>query len=345
MGVTIDRASESGVAVRVSRAGDDHAGFAAASGLSPEVVRWAVDMASTFDAQAPSAAPRPSDTIVSDRRDLDPHVGLPSEEVLSRGVKSRPKLEWIEVGTTVEVLIGAEEWTTARRRHRFWALGADPYSRLVAQRGFAGWEALVDESGIDESAPASASTDLGVITLTRNAAGPIVAALVEAFHGPASVPPMDCGGGWDVSDEPVRPDGLVGGTFDDAGFPSISRPLAAKRLWLGKLSGPGTFHRSSFREPPRESATNLCIPSGTAESRPTRAALARRCRVLQLSQDLWVLELDLVSHPNRGEAERRWIRVQPQALVAACTSRVGCAKVTPGGPIVPGLSFEGLVTE
>jgi len=345
-GVTFDHARESGIAVRVSRAGHDHSGFAAASGLSSDSVRWAVDTAFTLCAQATSSAPDPSDSIEPERWDLDPSVAVPDELTLTGGLTSRPNLQWVEAGTTTEVLIGAEGWLAARRRHRVWALGGGGSPKLVAQRGFAGWEELVDASDRAEFAPSpSDSIDLGLVALTRDAASSVVAALVDAFHGPASVPSGECGHGWEVSDEPVRPDGLVGGSFDDAGFPSLSRALAGEGLWQGKLGGPGTLRRNSFRDPPSEAPSNLFIPSGKAESVPAHVAVARRCRVLQLSHELWVLELDFDNFSNRRDWERRWVRVRPRALVAACASRLGHTKATANGPIVPGLLFEGLVTE
>jgi len=342
-GVTFDRAHESGLAVRVLGAGHQHAGFAAASGLSADVVRWAVDTASTFNAQAPASAPGPSDSIDAERWDLDAAVALPTEETLTTGLIARPKLEWVEAGTTVEVLIGAEGWLAARSRHRLWALGGGPAARLVAQRGFSRWEQLVDGSGDDASFETpSGSVDLGVLVLPPDAATSVVAASVEAFHGPASAQAMGFGHGWGVIDEPVRSDGLAGGSFDDAGYPSARRVLAADGRWLDRLSGPGTFRRSSFREPPKETATNLFMSSGEADHIPVGAAVARRCRVLRPSNELWVLELGLANRLNPSALERRWVRVHPGALIAACAARLGRTRVTPTGPIVPGLLFEGL---
>ena len=342
-GATLDHAYESGLAVRVLRAGHDHAGFAAASGLSAEVVRWALDTSCTFGAQPPASAPGPSDAVPAERWDLDEAIELPTEGALTAGLLSRPSLEWVEAGTTLEVLIGAEGWLAARKRHRLWALGGGADARLVAQRGFAGWEHLLDGAGADDSFGAhSGSGSLDVLVLTPDAASAVVAALVERFHGTGSAPSTRSGHGWDVADEPIRPDGLAGGSFDDAGFPAVSRVLAADGLWVDRLGGPGTFRRASFREPPTESATNLCIRSGEANSIPDRAAIARRCRVLRPSNELWVLELDLWDGMRAGGFERRWVRVQPQTLLEACANILGGAEVTPTGPIVPGLLFEGL---
>ncbi len=342
-GLTLDHTHETGLAVRVMRAGHDRAGFAAASGLSSGVLRWAMDTACSFDAQAPASAPGPSDAIPAERWDLDAEAELPSEDALTSGVVSRPNLEWVEAGTTLEVLIGAEGWLAARRRHRLWALDGGAGARLVAQRGFTEWEHLLDGACREDSIGAlSSSGNLGVLGLTSDAASAVVAALVGSFHGPGASPSTRSGPGWNVADEPNRPDGLAGGSFDDTGFPAVSRVLAADGLWMGKIGGPGTFRRGSFREPPTESASNLVMPTGKTTSIPHGAAVARRCRVLPMSSELWVLELDVKVGMGRNGWERRWVRVRPQALLEACISCLGGPKVTPSGPIVPGLLFEGL---
>ena len=341
--VTLDHTMETGLAIRVTPVGHVHAGFAAASGLSSQVVRWAVDTACSFDAQASAAAPDPSDVIEPERWDLDTEADLPSEGALTAGVMSRPSLDWVEAGTTLEVLVGAEGWLAARRRHRVWALDGTDGARLVAQRGFDDWEHLLTDPCLGASVDSDPRSDaLGVLVLTPDAAAPVVASLVESFHGMGAPPAAKAGPGWDVADEPSRPEGLAGGSFDDAGFPATTRILAAGGHWVGKLAGPGTLRRGSFREPPTESASNLFMPSGEPNSIPNEAVVARRCRVLRLSTDIWVLELDLDRVASPVARKRVWVRVRPKDLLETCASRLGGSRVTAGGPIVPGLLFEGL---
>ena len=340
---SFDHTQETGLAIRVMRTGHDHAGFAAASGLSSEVVRWAMDTACSFGAQASALAPSPSDVVEPERWDLDAEDDLPSEDALTAGVMSRPNLEWVEAGTTLEVLIGAEGWLAARRRHRVWALDGRDGARIVAQRGFAGWGHLLEDACPEASAGADPNSgDLGVVVLTPDAASPVVASLVESFHGAGAPSATRSGPGWNVADDPSRSEGLAGGTFDDAGFPATTRVLATDGLWVGKLGGPGTLRRGSFREPPTESATNLSMPSGETNLIPGEAVVARRCRVLRLSNEIWVLELDLNDVASPLGRNRVWVRVRPHELLEACAGRLGGSRVTSGGPIVPGLLFEGL---
>jgi hypothetical protein len=281
--------------------------------------------------------------VAEERWDLDDAIPLPTEAILTAGLIARPHLEWVEAGTTVEVLIGAEGWLAVRRRHRLWALGGGLRARLVAQRGVANWEQLLDGSDADDRFECQlALEDCDVLVLTPAAAASVVSALVDTFHGKDSVQWVKSGFGWDVADEPARPDGLSGGSFDDAGFPSFSRILAAEGFWVGHLKGPGTYHRPSFRQPPEESPSNLVMTARTSEPLPVRASIADRCRVLRASSDLWVLELDLAKVGNRGDSERRWLRVQPAVLMAACAARLGHCRVTSSGPIVPALRFDGL---
>jgi hypothetical protein len=345
-GVTVDRTRETGLAVRALSAGRDHAGFAATSGLTGDSVRWAVDTASKFEARASALTPDPSEIIQSERWDLDVAAAPPDEATLTNHFMAQPHLEWVEAGTTVEVLIGAEGWLAVRRRHRVWALRAGPRTGLIAQRGFEDWEQHLDEGdGDDLFVSASKPAGLGVVVFRPGAATSVVGALVDAFHGPSSIRPIRLGDGWEISDEPVRADGLAGGSFDDAGFSTEPLVLAARGAWLGRLSGPGSFRRGSFREPPTEAASNLFMASGRDRTIPPDAVVAERCRILRLSNDVWVLGIDVAGTVEPNGLARRWLRIDPRALLAACSTRLGRTRVTPTGPMVPALVFEGILSE
>jgi hypothetical protein len=181
-----------------------------------------------------------------------------------------------------------------------------------------------------------------LLLLAPRAAAPVVTALVNAFHREDS-PKRERGGpGWDIADDPSCSDGLVGGTFDDAGFPTSRRVLAKDGLWVGSVAGPGTFRRSSFRDPPSEDATNLVVDGGRTDHDPGTADIAERSRVIRSSRDLWVLELDVASRAGEPRVERVWIRTDPLELLCGCIARLGGPQVTADGPIVPALLFEGI---
>lgn len=331
-GGAIDRALESGLAVRTWNAGQQAAGFAASSGLSIDSVRWAVGAAIGSHAQATTVSPGASDAILEERRDLDPEVTLPSDAELLEALDSHPDTHWVEAGTTVEILAGADGWITARRRHRFWALGHG--RSLMAQRGFNGWQRLL---GVDSVTPRRLhpnETGPAGVVLRPDAAGVVVASLAERFHGSEPAEWVTPGSGWELIDDPIAPAGLAGGSFDDLGFPAARRVLCKDRLWVGGTTGPGTFWRSSFRDTPKESAANLTVLGDTDQ--PAGHCVARHCNLLRPSPNVWVLELDL------NDAKRAWLRATPEAILAGCSTRLGGAVVTSLGPIVPALRFEGL---
>jgi hypothetical protein len=198
---------------------------------------------------------------------------------------------------------------------------------------------MLDRSNENAMRSQGSCNGLDVLVFTPEAAAPVVAALVGTFHGPSGVPVDAAGIGWGIADEPIRHDGLAGGSFDDAGFPTNARTLATDGNWVGRLDGPGTFRRMSFREPPTEAATNLCMPSGVNEIINDDVAVVGRCRIFRPSPELWVMEIDQL---GRSGVERRWIRVKPESLLSACVARLGPSTVTSSGPIVPALMFEGL---
>ena len=333
---------ESGVAVRAIRTDHERAGFAASSGLDTDAVCWAAERACTFDARASASAPRGSE-VEAERWDLDAGSSLPSDRDLTGALAHRSTLMWVEAGTTIEILVGRDGWLAARRRNRVWAMRDGAEGGLLAQRGFDGWEEMLDRA--DDHVLPTGAVVLGhsnQLLMTPRAAASVVTALVSAFHREGSPKSAHCGPGWEIADEPVRPDALVGGTFDDAGFPTARRVLATDGLWVGALAGSGTIRRSSFRDPPSEDVTNLVMDGGTIAPRAEVSAIVRRSRVIRSSVDLWVLELDVASAENQTELRRIWIRTQPLQLLQGCSRRLGGAQVTPDGPIVPALLFDGI---
>lgn len=327
--VTIDNALESGLAVRTFEAGTEHAGFAASTGLSLDSVRRALDAADRWRGLASTAAPDARESIENERRDLDPEMPLPTAEELTAGTVATPEAEWIEAGITVEVLVGSGGWVTVRRRNRSWAVAGGAGSRLLARRGFMKWNELMGDTVSHPKLP-----DSRPLTLLAGAAAVVVAALVAYSHGADSAEWAAAGPGWEVDDQPANPLGLVGGSFDDAGFPTSSRILARSGTWVGALRGPGTFRRGSFREPPVEQSSNLVMSA--VGGGPVHGRIANRCNLLRLSADIWVLELDFV------DGDKRWVRTTPQKLLTACCGRMGVSETTPFGPIVPAIQFEGL---
>ncbi len=336
---------ESGIAVRAFPRRGDRAGFGASSGLTSEAVRWVVDTACSGRDRVTASTPSSSNLPAGDRWDLD-RVPPPIDELaLIESLANFPQVRWAEEGTTVEILVGLDGWLAGRRRHRFWACRDGGQTRLAAQRGTVGWDKLLDTLCAHQTSGLAngGGSERGLI-LTPDAAAPLVAALVARMHMSADGAGEALGAGWSLNDDPLRNDGLTGGSFDDAGFPSGLKPLAVDGIWVGQLNGPGHLRRASYREPPTDSATNLVMESQGATSQATHDLIATSCRVIKASDQLWVLELGSTESGAKNTG-KRWLRINPEALVGSCSARLGAQVVTASGPIVPSLRFSGLLNQ
>jgi hypothetical protein len=84
------------------------------------------------------------------------------------------------------------------------------------------------------------------------------------------------------------------------------------------------------------------MAGGAVDGTPIDAIIVNRCRVIRSSLEFWVLELELARRKKGDGDARRWLRVDPAGLLAACAYRLGAARVTAAGPIVPTLVLEGI---
>ncbi len=241
----IERTIETGMAVRVVRAGSAFAGFASASGRSGESLRWVIERACSFTANVTSATPVEPAEREDAVLDLDPESALPQDAELSDAIALGRTVEWAEAGTTTEVLVGFDGRSSARRRNRFWAMTSGATPRLIARRGFTSWRRLLDAQPVG---PSSSSIEMGGrLVFEPEAAAPLVGLLVDAYHGASSEPEMkSVGMGWVVSDEPRSSEGLAGGVLDDAGFRTSSRIFVSRGVPGDIIGGPGTFWRRSY---------------------------------------------------------------------------------------------------
>jgi hypothetical protein len=285
-----------------------------------------------------AATPEIADSIPQDRSDLDPALALPNEQEMRSWLGRDRSISWIEAGITSEVLIGPAGWIAMRRRHRVWA-GAASKGKLGAARVASKWEDALFAAMAEARVPSvEISKRSGCLVFLPEAAAPIVTALVRRFHSAPNASDVPGGRGWSVVDDPELADGLVGGAVDDAGFPSKTLILADRGAVLGHFGDArGCFRRRSFREAPIAGPSNLVVRGNGLEGDPAARGIVDRCRVLPLAVDVWVLELDLL-----GDTERRYVRTAPERLLAGCRLALGAPRVTPDGPAVPVLIFEGM---
>lgn len=298
---------DAGVAVRLFDERGGRARFGACVGSSDGAIVWAAREAHKGGEQVCGLTP---DGREGDYRstDLDPMLAPAEPEELREWVR-RDRLEWIEAGTTTEILIGPTGWVAQRRRQRIWWRTLEEPARILAKRVTTQWE-----PGSNELLKVSIESGTAKIALLPDGAAPIVAAL--AARGGEELPTS-----WVLTDEPSHPEGLVGGRFDDAGFPT-------------KTDSGGCLCRRSFRDPPEMRPTNQVLRSTDTEMSPRVAGIASRARVIPLGPEDWVVELDL------PHGEKRWFRGEPAHLAQACCATFGAPRVTADGPIVPGIIVD-----
>ena len=336
------QALETGIAIRTLRSLEDGAGFAAASGLSHEVATWVLDRALEREMRVSAESPELLMSIPPSSSDLDPDHALPARGELIGALDRNPMLRWLEAGTTIEVLVGPSGWRMVRRRQRVWAMLNNARTRLLARRGLNRWQDPLERvSARHNLGKAGHNRTLQSLVFLPEAASPIVSALTVAFHTAKAPSNIQGGTGWTLDDDPLRSDGLAGGTFDDAGFPAERLSLAVEGRKVGGIHGPGALRRRSFREPPLPAPSNLTIPSGEPLGDLGDCAVAESTRVIRTHPDLWVLELEL--SPTVGQSEkngsRGYVRLSPRELLERCEARLGEQGVTAEGPIIPALRF------
>ena len=183
------------------------------------------------------------------------------------------------------------------------------------------------------------------VTFSAEAAALLVAGLTRALHaGPGSAG-MSVGPGWQVVDDPLAPDALFGGSFDDAGFATRRRTLADGARGTDELSGPGSLRRPSFRDPPRAMPFHLVLAAGQ-EDPGDDGLLVSELAVHPLPDGGWILECDGILRRGAewGPAVRGGlISTTPAALARACVARIGPARDSHRGVRTPALRFEGLI--
>jgi hypothetical protein len=339
-GASISATQESGLAMRMVRPGQTLATFAACSGLSDESLAWVLGAVTRDRAGSPSDMPEPGSIGEPRREDLDRDGPLPQGEELEAWLADRERAAWVEIGTTVEAIVGDEGWVAVRKRHRGWAMAATAAGgrRLFAARGLrppcvADWEPEPEGRG-----PESRSTSSTLIFSPPAAAALVVALTRELQTGDPPAAGRQVGSGWCVADEPGHPEGLAGGAFDDAGFEAGRSILTDGRQIVGVLPRGGTMRRSSFRDAPESSASTLVVFPGAPITTARSSQVITRCRVLPLSAAEWVLSLA----SDAGLGRRAVARIAPDALVRACSGTLGRPIVCADGVITPGLMFQGI---
>lgn len=353
----IDRGVDEGLAVRAFDPRRRTLGFAAASGLGAVEAARAARRAEA-DA-VPYAGERPWSGLGGVRTDgADSLPELPLADDLADWLSGALRHSgctpaedpWVEASGTIEA-----SWTRdggwVRSRLRVWGIlvapcvafpGAEPIPRVVAARDPAGlprdpWPIV--GGGAEGPAPRG-STRGDSVVFEGDSLAALVPALVRALTASGPGDRHRVGPGWVVYDDPAHADAPVGGLWDDAGFPTAAVRLADGQEIVGRIAGPGSFRRGSFRDPPEPAPTLLRVdPPAVAPPAGEIRILAAR---IHSFEDGWILEIDgAAPAPFRG----RLLRTGPVELATRCVGGIGPAVLRAGAVLTPALRFEGLRVE
>ncbi len=360
--------SEEGIAVRLRRSGGDRATFAACTGCDAEQVRRIIREAMT-DEPGPEHHSGSWSTSDGPRQDEDP-VDLPDAHRLeswveagwdsllrsaSTGARSRPLEAWIEVAAIAEAWVADGGLAATRKRCRGWSVvrtvGLEPARRIakpivIAHRRWtkmdpAGWRGLAEDRWL--AGQKEAELPSGQISLLFNpeTSATLVRALVGALAGIASGP---VGPAWDLRDDPLDPDALFGGTFDDAGFATAPRQLADGRRWIERIAGPGHYRRASFRDPPAVRPSCLTVRA-RKDPPPRSGVLVSSLEIHAMDPDRWILELEGALLDDGRPVARlpaAFVSGSPTEWVERCVASIGPLQESYLGVRTAALVFDGL---
>lgn len=364
---------EDGTAIRFQPADGSAIRFAAASGCSSNSLRWAAANASPLKAKSAAGGGESWRGGPVEEEDHDPVDRLPSpaemgvwlararsrlSEALAEAGPVEPGACWAEVAATVESLVADGGLSSSRARLRGWAMAGlrsqdpalpTPRPLFVASRSWsgldgAGWADLAASRWLRAGARAGQRQALLPVLFTPEAASWLIPALVRAMNGRVETCGAPVGPGWEVTDDPLAADALFGGRVDDAGFDTRRRVLADGIRVIGPLTGPGSFRRPSFRDPPQPLPAHLSVSPG--EDRPFRKGLiVSEVALHRLPDGFWVLECDgaLLRGDEPALLVRGGrIRTSPGQMVQRCAARIGPARASQRGTSSPALLFDGL---
>jgi len=327
--------------------------FVAVSGFDETSLGWAVDQVVRGQAAPTSDAlwPRGGDRISVD---IDPSLRLPAPAEMQ---------SWLDMAAEVaaagparlEVAATFESWATndglraSRGRTRAWAIVESRHPLAIAARcweGLApdGWAKLVDDRARPDGEPVPPPGGPLPILFSPEASAKLVHTIVRALHRSPECIGLPVGPGWRLEDDPLDPEALLGGTFDDAGFPTERRLLADGTTVVGVLDGPGSLRRPAFRDPPQSLPANLVVRA-PATALPPRAGLVSSISIHPVEPGSWILELDgaALEAGRTGPPIANWfVRVDPGELVRRCLGSVGPARSSHRGVTTSALLFDDL---
>ena len=349
---TVHVGFEDGIAVRVAQVRQRCLGFAACAGTNRQALRWVVE-------QALRSSSRSSFAGWAEGRghpllDREPAPGLPAPSELSAWLDKalraaartgvRVGSAWVEAALTTESIAADCGLLASRERTRAWALAiVDGRPRSVGARTIDSLDTL--DWARSKREPLTGSGDRfpqgkRPVVFLPEAAASLVKALVRVLQATVNEPRPEIGRGWRVKDDPLDPRALVGGSFDDAGFPTAEKLLWDGRQAVGEIDGAGHFRRASYRDPPVPMVTTLVLEA-SASGGEEPCVLVEFLRVHPLDPRTWVLEMS-GRDTSGAPFQDAMLQVKPLDLLRRCAATMGEPRWFPRGVVTPAILLESL---
>jgi hypothetical protein len=355
----VEEGEDSGLAVRVVD-GTGRIGFGAASGIDSQAFECALSGATgcpgpVIDQPWPTGADEVS-------TDLDAPVPMPEAAELESwlaaaggGAGPRGSAAWVEFGRTVEALVADGGLRAVRQRHRAWGMrlvslaagdAIEERPRVVAARRLE--DLPVDDLQIElppSGPPLDLREEAGRLPLVIRppAASVLVRALVGVLCGPSRSGRVPVGPAFAVTEDPLHPEALTGGRFDDAGFATRESVLVDGRLASAAARGAGHYLRESYRDPPHPSFGTLVLPDGGADP-PPRAVRIEHLRIHAPERERWLIEVGGAVEEGGSPVRPLKIafaRVRPADLALRVQETIGKSRPCANGVITPMLLLDG----
>jgi len=373
--VILRQGQDEGTALRARRP-DGAIGFAAADGLSHDRLAWCLarcreEMRGAPGDQGDVGWPPPEQDETLHDHEAQPRMPLAADVVswlerawdgLEVHLKSRGLSildAWVEAGGTIETWASGGRHRASRSRVRGWAMarlqsldGRREAGRplTVARRPWsqldpASWIQIQRDRAWTEPDRVALPGGRTPVLFDPASAALLVRSLAGELHRRTGGLGLAVGRAWRLVDDPLDPEAIAGGSFDDAGFPTRRAVLADGEAVRGELAGPGHWRRSSFRDRPAPMASHLVVDAGQGESPPSRGLLVSGLGVHALTPEAWLLRLEghLLDQglPGPGPA-MAFVRISPRDLVRRCVATIGPARLGATGVCTPALVFDDL---
>jgi hypothetical protein len=262
----------------------------------------------------------------------------------------------VEVAATVESWVADRGPMASRSRERAWALmrarepgPGDRASKpvLVAARRWGrlapgAWREVLEDRLLPDRKGQPPPGRAVPVLFSPECSALLVHALARTLHAPGREPGIEVGPAWKVYDDPLRPEALFGGTFDDAGFATGRTRLANGNRSCAGLGRQGYLRRASYRDRPSPAPAHLTV-SPTKCDMPEAGVVVTALDVHPVAPDRWVLAVEgaRLERGAPGSAlHAAFVSISPEDLARRCVGTIGPPRASHLGVESPALLFD-----